>query len=83
MSIIKPIVKDKALDAVSNVRPITVSDVFHTIMEKWILMKIQEVYVHSPKQFGFRKGYSCQHAIITVLETIKFCKKRKRGYFNV
>jgi hypothetical protein len=66
---------------VSNVRPISISDVFHTIMEKWILMRIQEVYVHSPKQFGFRKGYSCQHAIITVLETIKFSKKKKKRLF--
>jgi hypothetical protein len=83
VSIIKPIIKDvnKALDSVGNIRPISVSNVFHTIMEKWILSKILETYRHTPKQFGFRRGYSCQHAIIMVLETIKFCKRKKKRLF--
>jgi len=83
VSIIKPIVKDinKALNSVNNVRPISVSDVFHTIMEKWLLSKLLEVYRHTPKQFGFRRGYSCQHAIVMVLETIKACRRKKKRLF--
>jgi hypothetical protein len=50
-------------------------------MEKWILQKINEMYVHCPNQFGFRKGYSCQHAITTVLETIKVAKRKKKRVY--
>jgi len=79
-SIIKPIVKDvnKHFDQINNIRPISISDVFHTIIEKWLLRKILETYNHCSKQFGFRRGHSCQHAIVTVLETIKSAKRKKK-----
>jgi len=83
ISIIKPIIKDfnKPWNSINNIRPISISDSIHTIIEKWLNIKINEVYQHVPKQFGFRRGYSCQHAIVTLLETIKSGKrKRKRVY---
>jgi len=82
-SIIKPIVKDikKGTDQVNNIRPISVSDVFHTVMEKWLLRRILETYSHCAKQFGFRRGHSCQHAITTVLETIKSAKRKRKRVF--
>jgi hypothetical protein len=83
MTIIKPIIKDakKSLNSINNIRPISISDVFHTVMEKWILDKLNDMYNHCPNQFGFRKGYSCQHAITTVLESIKVTKRKKKRLY--
>lgn len=82
-SIIKPIIKDvmKGTDLIGNIRPISISDVFHTVMEKWLLRQILSTYKHCSKQFGFRKGHSCQHAITTVIETIKSAKRKKKRVY--
>jgi hypothetical protein len=83
ISVIRPIIKDykKSWDSLNNIRPISISDSIHTIIEKWLNDKINEVYKHVPKQFGFRRGYSCQHAIVTLLEAIKSGKRKKKRVY--
>ncbi|RNA29712.1 RNA-directed DNA polymerase from mobile element jockey-like [Brachionus plicatilis] len=46
--------------------------------ERIILNRIEKVHIDHRKQFGFKKNSSCQHAIFTVKQTIKYCKHKDR-----
>jgi hypothetical protein len=80
IGIIKPIIKDPNGDSTSidNIRPITVSDWISNIFEKIVLEHLMSKFSESPAQFGFRRNYSCQHAIFMLKETITHLKQKKK-----
>lgn len=79
-ALIKPLIKDesKSRSEVSNTRPISVSDSYCTILEKYLLSEINKVHVNDEKQFGFKTNSSCSHATFTLLEATKHSKRK--GY---
>jgi exonuclease III len=77
IGIIKPIVKDsnKDWDEVTNLRPITISDILSTIYEKIILNEIENSHPNIDKQFGFKKTSSCSHAVFVLREALAYNKR--------
>ena len=49
VAIIKPLIKDvnKPWNDISNTRPISISDVFSTILEKLLLQEIEKIHVNN------------------------------------
>jgi len=82
-SIIKPLIKDtkKSHDDTNNIRPISVSDTFCTIFEKYILRLVSRQHINNLKQFGFKVNSSCQHAIFTLNEIIRSAKRNGKRVF--
>ena len=70
-----PIEKDKNSGKSLNFdefRGITVSPLISKILEKCILENFSKYFVSSEKQFGFKKGVGCSHAIFCVRSTIDY-----------
>lgn len=61
ISLLKPLVKDvkKSTDSLTNLRPLSVSDVYSNIFEKIILIEIKKDRTDHIKQFGFRGNSLC------------------------
>jgi len=78
ISIIKPLVKDskKSPNDQNNIRPISISDTICTILEKLLLIEINNKYTDDKKQFGFKKNSSCQHALFVLNEALNSNKRR-------
>lgn len=77
-SLIKPLIKDgsKSASDISNIRPISVSDVFATLLEKLLLIEVGKIHININKQFGFREASSCAHATYCLIETVKASRRR-------
>ncbi len=82
---LKPIIKDeqKSWKDSNNIRPITISDWISNILESYLLECITETYQENQLQFGFRKKYSCQHAIFIMKESILYHKKIKKHVYVI
>jgi hypothetical protein len=83
IGIIQPIVKDKNKDLndVNNLRPITISDSLANIYERVLLNEINRYLPGSNKQFGFKKNSSCAHAVFCLREAALQCTKDKNEMF--
>ena len=69
-----PIYKADDEKQISNYRPITILPYFSKIYEKVIFNQIMNFIDNNiilyAIQFGFRKGHSCSHAIISLVDKI-------------
>ena len=78
---VPPIFKKKDKTFVENYRPVsvlpTVSKIFERIMQKQISDYIGKFL--SPFLCGYRKGFSTQYALLTLIERWKFCLD-KQGF---
>ena len=65
-----PIIKDnkKRADDINNIRPITISDTFAVIFEKYLLININSQIRDAYQQFGFVAHSSTQHAAFVLRE---------------
>jgi hypothetical protein len=61
----------------NNIRPITISNVYSNILEKYILERITNQIKMNEKQFGFLKNASTQHGIFIMKEILNFFKRRR------
>ena len=72
---ITPIHKKESKLNYLNYRPISLLSVFSKIFEKLIYLRIYSFLTKnnliSNKQFGFRSGYSTNHALVSITERIK------------
>ena len=79
-----PIFKKKDKTFVENYRPVsvlpTVSKIFERIMRKQVSDYIGKFL--SPFLCGYRKGFSTQHALLTLIERWNFCLD-KQGFASV
>lgn len=83
ISIIKPIIKDnnKRSNNKSNLRPVAVSNVADSMYEKVVALVVRRQCKTNPKQFGFKKNWSCAHAIFVLKQVIKYARMiNKRVY---
>jgi len=85
ISVIKPIIKDTSqpADAITNQRPIAISDVYSNLLEKIILKQVENTNKSPEEQFGFKKNCSCEHPVMIINEAIKLTKKRERNFYIV
>ncbi|CAF1093555.1 unnamed protein product, partial [Brachionus calyciflorus] len=83
VGLVKLLVKDNAKDHndINNLRPLTISDTLANIFEKILLKEINKKYKGKSKQFGFRNGSSCIHAVLTLKELILFNRRKKKKTF--
>ena len=74
ISTIVPIYKTGDRNEVSNYRPISLTSIFHKIMEKVILEQlwdfVNKYNIINENQYGFRKGHSTTQAIISFVNNI-------------
>ena len=58
-----------------NYRPISLLSVFSKIVEKCVHVRLYDflnrLQLFNMRQYGFRKGYSTSHALVSLIETIK------------
>jgi hypothetical protein len=85
ISILKPLVKDpnKPSDDKNNQRPLSISDVAPSILERIIDHYIKLQHVDHVKQFGFKAKSSCLHATFILNELMKICKHRNVNLYIV
>ena len=55
---------------VDNYRAISISPILSKIFEQCLLTRYNKFMVTSPNQFGFKKGFSCSHAIYSVRKVV-------------
>jgi hypothetical protein len=69
---IVPIIKDIKgnTSSADNARPLTISDVLDNLIELYSLKIIESDYKLSKYQYGFRKLFSCAHAVFVMKETV-------------
>ena len=72
MGIIVPIVKDYHADlsSVENYRPITISPIVSKLFEIYLIDKFATFITSDDLQFGFKKGFSCSHALFLLRQTV-------------
>ena len=73
--IIIPIPKGDAKSAVgscSEYRHITISCIISKIFEQCLLVLVNNKLVSSDRQFGFKKGVGCQHAIFSIRKVVDY-----------
>lgn len=72
---ITPVLKKGDAEVVPNYRPICILPFFSKIVEKLIVTRLTKYFdkfnLLSPHQFGFRPGFSTEHALISFTDTIK------------
>ena len=69
---IVPIIKDIKgnTNSAENARPLTISDALDNLIELYSLKIIESDYKLSKYQYGFRKLFSCAHAVYVMKETV-------------
>ncbi|RNA14504.1 RNA-directed DNA polymerase from mobile element jockey-like [Brachionus plicatilis] len=82
-SILKPLVKDqnKPTDESNNLRPVAISDTTSNLYETILLQELSKEHLDHPKQFGFKKSSSCQHAVFTLNQAIRISNKIKKRLY--
>lgn len=83
VGLVKIIVKDANKDHndPNNLRPITISDTISIIFEKLMIIEINKTQKPKLEQFGFKSSSSCEHAVFTLREIVRF--NRRRGRISV
>ena len=75
-SIITPILKKHNLDAdlLKNYRPISNIEFLSKIIEKVVLVRLNEHMdqnnLHTPEQFGYKKGHSTEHVVLEIVDEV-------------
>ena len=74
---ITPVFKKADRYSKGNQRPVSILSKVSKIYERWMFRQIHEYMdvVLSRHQFGFRKGYSTQQCLFTMLEKVKICSR--------
>jgi len=77
VGLVKIIVKDpnKDLNDPNNLRPITISDTITILFEKLIIMELNKTQKLVNQQFGFKSASSCEHAVFTLREIVRYNKR--------
>ncbi|CAF0724001.1 unnamed protein product [Brachionus calyciflorus] len=72
IGVVKRIIKDNQKDHndINNLRPINISDTFALIFDKVLFKEINKNYKPKTKQFDFKDGSSCIHALLALKELI-------------
>jgi retron-type reverse transcriptase len=81
--LITPLIKDtqKSSPDLNNIRPIMLSNTMAIIIEKFFLNDMAMTLELSEFQYGFRKNFSCSHAVFVMRETIiSYMSKKKPVY---
>ena len=69
-----PVYKKGSKDDLSNYRPISILPFFSKILEKCVYIRVhkflEKCNIITPKQFGFRAGYSTSYAIIELIRKV-------------
>ena len=77
-----PIHKKGCTNDVNNYRPISLLTIFSKIMEKLMAKRLnvflQENSILCKNQYGFRPGFSTEHSLIDIIETIKKTIEEKK-----
>ena len=77
-----PIHKKGCTNDVNNYRPISLLPIFSKIMEKLMAKRLnvflQENSILCNNQFGFRPGFSTEHSLMAIIETIKKTIEEKK-----
>ena len=84
VTLVKPIIKDlnQSSNELANQRPMSISDVFASVLEKLMLTRFESEDKCIPRnQFGFRKNSSCSHATYIIKECMKLTMQRKKYYY--
>src|SRR6185312_4616666 len=83
VSRIVPIPKDDKgnLSDMSNIRPLSISDVYANIFERLVMLNIKKHHTLPDLQFGFKEKSSCSHAVMTLLELAKMNVSRHKNTF--
>ena len=67
-------------DLMENYRPVSILPTLSKVFERIMFAQISAFFdnIFSKYQCGFRKGYSTQHCLLTILEKWKkMCRQRK------
>ncbi|CAI6369861.1 unnamed protein product [Macrosiphum euphorbiae] len=88
LSIITPIHKKGSKTNVENYRPISLLTTFSKIFERVIKLRLanylEENMLLPPTQFGFRKGFSTEHGITSLTQTIlDYIDTKKKNDWNI
>lgn len=77
IGLVKIIVKDETKNTcdANNIRPITISDTICIIYEKLIIMELNKTQKPKMEQFGFKSSSSCEHAVFTLREIVKYNRR--------
>ena len=59
-------------NTVDSYRAISISRILSKIFEQCMLLRYSKFLITSPNQFGFKKGYSCSHAIYSVRRVVDY-----------
>jgi hypothetical protein len=85
ISILKPLIKDemKSSKDKSNQRPLSISDVFSSVLEKLINHFVKQQHVDHVKEFGFKSKSSCLNATFVINELLKIMRKRNQNLYII
>ncbi len=85
ISILKPLIKDqtKGSNQLSNLRPLSISDLYTHIFEKLILIEVRIYHCDHKKQFGFRGNASCSHATFILKEILNYNRSRNKTTYVI
>ncbi len=85
ISILKPLIKDQAKGSnqLSNLRPLSISDLFTHIFEKLILIEVRIDHIDHKKQFGFKSNASCSHATFILKEILNYNRFRNKTTYII
>ena len=64
--------KNRIYDKLEDFRGITISPILSKVFELCLLKCFDKYLYSSERQFGFKKGVSCNHALFTLRKTIDF-----------
>jgi len=87
LAIITPIHKQRNKTNVENYRPISLFTTFSKIFERVVKLilanYLEENMLLPPTQFGFRKGFSTEDAILSLTQTILHSIDTKKNDWNI
>jgi hypothetical protein len=86
-ALVNPIHKKGDTQLMSNYRPISILTTFSKIVEKIIYSRIikhvHQQHILTSHQFGFRKNYSTQQAIFSLINTILEALNNQKGAVGI
>ena len=80
IGVMLPILKDekKSNKDLDNTRPLTLSESITSIIENFLLLKLENAFTEEPSQFGFRRNSSTSHAVFTLKETLLYNRSKNK-----